>query len=123
MAGFEAPSQHVSGTGKNLRLRKAKQILGWTMVVLGGAAILAAWFWWATAERRSIQAMPAEQRLALYQSTLETIKRVCLPPAPNRDAFKSYCMQQGDFISYFPECEGACQTMADRLALGADLAR
>lgn len=61
-----------------------------------------------------LEKIPAAERRALYERTLDTLSNSCL--GPNRTALSDYCHGQADFIRRLPECTGECRELADRVA-------
>jgi hypothetical protein len=62
-------------------------------------------------ERATIEQLPAGERQALYERTLQTLSTTCSEPVAGLDKF---CREQADFIVQFPECDNACVAMAQR---------
>jgi hypothetical protein len=83
----------------------------WIAVGLGIAGTIVLLVWSEGAERRAIRAMPQAERQALYTRTLQNLASVCA--APN-DALRDFCGEQARLALEFPECDRACQELADR---------
>ncbi len=56
--------------------------------------------------RRSIEALPPEERAALYQRNLEAFRHDCVAKGP---LVPQRCAQDARFLSKFPECDTACR--------------
>jgi len=82
--------------------------------LLGTLLVLATGYWWwsATGEGREIRELPAEQRHALYDRTMQNLKTIC-DPAPGR-SMRDFCRGQAALALQFPECDDACRTTARR---------
>lgn len=66
-----------------------------------------------TEDEREVRGMPGVERRALYQRTLETLKRTCAtPPGPT---VQEYCRNQAEFIGLFDECDEACRALVVQL--------
>ncbi len=63
------------------------------------------------AERRAIREMPARERQALYQRTVQNLRSVCSVP---EDAMRDFCREQAQLVLEFQECDSSCQTLAAR---------
>jgi len=63
-------------------------------------------------EEREIRALPAEQRRALYQRTVENLKTIC-DPAPGRSV-REFCRNQASLALKFSECDDDCRRTARR---------
>jgi hypothetical protein len=90
---------------------------GWLRLLLvvvglvGGVALL----WWsATADVRALQALPDEQRIPFFRSTVDNLKNICDPAAPR--SLRDFCRKQAELAIKFQECERdpACQQLARR---------
>jgi heme exporter protein D len=63
------------------------------------------------AERRAILDLPAAERQALLARTVQNLKSIC---SPADDAMRNFCSGQARFALELPECDKACQELADR---------
>ena len=72
----------------------------------------AAYFWSADEETRALRQLPAEQRLGLYQRTMENLRTIC-DPAPGR-SMRDFCREQAALALRFRECDEACRVIARR---------
>jgi hypothetical protein len=80
-----------------------------------GLALLAGVFtyvWAEGEERRALRRLPAAERAAIYQRTMENLKTVC-DPAPGR-SLREFCRSQAAVVLDLPECDVACQEIARR---------
>jgi hypothetical protein len=84
--------------------------LAGTLVV----GVLAALFVYRQTEsEREVRSMPAAERRALYQRTLETLKSACANNVG--PTMKDYCREQAEFIGLFAECDQACRALVLQL--------
>ncbi len=75
---------------------------GLVVVALAAFAILQ-----QTGREREVRNLPASERAALYQRTLETLKTICANASGS--TLKEYCRNQAEFIGLFPECDESCR--------------
>ncbi len=75
---------------------------GLVVVALAAFAILQ-----QSGREHEVRNMPASERGALYQRTLETLKTTCANTTGS--TLKEYCRNQAEFIELFPECDDACR--------------
>jgi hypothetical protein len=94
--------------------RRLLRWLRWCAVVAGLAGILLLYMRDEGAERRALQTMPAPERQALFARTLKNLTQVCAEPA---DGMEDFCFDQARLAVEFPECDPACQALADRHGL------
>jgi cytochrome b pre-mRNA-processing protein 3 len=91
--------------------------IGRSSVKLGVAALAAAlvvasaWLWHSGAERRAIQKLQPDERRALYERTLGTLRAPC-GIENHSEGLEAYCREQSEFIVQFPECDSACAALA-----------
>jgi hypothetical protein len=85
------------------------------IVALLAALIAGSWLWspGKNAERGAIQQLPAQERHALYDRTLQTLESDCAP-AKRPKGLDTYCAEQATFIQQFPECDQVCAAIAQR---------
>jgi hypothetical protein len=82
-------------------------LIGGTLLVVAGYG------WWSSAgQGREIRDLPAGQRHALYQRTMENLKTIC-DPAPGRSV-RDFCRGQAALVLEFPECDDDCRRTARR---------
>ena len=62
---------------------------------------------------REMRGMPASERRALYQRTLETLQDAC--PRATGPTLKEHCREQAAFIEHFPECDNTCRALVAHL--------
>jgi hypothetical protein len=79
------------------------------LALVAGATFLLVWC--GGAERRAIRDLPAVERRALFERTLQNLRAVCAPPV---DAMHDYCSEQARLALEFPECDRTCETLAVR---------
>jgi hypothetical protein len=94
--------------GSPFQERRADWLRG-VAVVVGLAGVLSLVGWCQGAEGRSIRALPAPERRALFARTLENLATVC---AESPDGMHDYCEGQARLALEFSECEAACQALA-----------
>jgi hypothetical protein len=93
--------------------RPARSALGGAALLAGVLAIATGYWWWSSGgEGREIRDLPAAQRHALYQRTLENLKTIC-DPAPGRSV-RDFCRNQAGLALQFPECDDDCRRTARR---------
>ena len=73
--------------------------------VLVPLLLLVAWCWWLGAERRTIRALPAPERAALFAQAMRGFDDLCVPP---RSGLEQHCRREASFLLNFPECERHC---------------
>lgn len=61
---------------------------------------------------RDLAELPASERRALYERTLETLHTTC--GLARGAEVASFCREQASFITHFPECDSACRELAAR---------
>ena len=83
----------------------------WSAIIVGIAGAIVLLVWSEGAERRAIRGMHQPERQQLYARTLQNLKSVCAPPD---DAMRDFCAAQARLVTEFPECDRACQELADR---------
>jgi cytochrome b pre-mRNA-processing protein 3 len=74
------------------------------LLVLG----LVVWVWHLGAERRAIEAMPAEARAVLFADTLRVFRATCAPP---QEGLLEHCQHQAAFLTNFTECQDDCRSL------------
>jgi hypothetical protein len=68
---------------------------------------------WQGEPEREVRSMPAAERRALYQRTLETLQNTCArAPGPT---VREHCREQATFIAFFPECNEPCRDLVVQL--------
>jgi hypothetical protein len=76
---------------------------------------LALWLSSRAGEASAVRGLPAMERHALYERTLQILQSPSCDPS--RSVLKDYCGQQAEFILEFPECDAACGELAKRFLL------
>ncbi len=73
-------------------------------------ALLAAVLWFLTVPSfpATLRRLPAEQRVALVDRTLQNLRDVCRGGGRPRE----FCRDQATLLVELPECQGACQAQA-----------
>lgn len=59
---------------------------------------------------RELLSLPAAERRALYQRTLETLRLSCVHAEGPK--LSEYCWKQAEFVVHFPECDRECHALA-----------
>lgn len=95
-----------------LRLEKWQRGLVAAVVATGLATAGIAYFWSAGEGTRALRRLPAEQRLGLYQRTMENLRTIC-DPAPGR-SMREFCRTEAERALQFPECDEVCRVIARR---------
>jgi len=76
--------------------------------------LLALWLWSRSAEMRAVRELPASDRRALYERTLQTLQSAPCNSRPRADELREFCRQQAEFIVQFQECDQTCSLAAKR---------
>jgi len=87
---------------------------GWVKaaaVMVAIVAGLALYVYCAGSEGRAIHNLPVGERRALFDRTLKNLQSVC---SPAEESMRSFCLDQARLALEFPECDRACQDLADR---------
>lgn len=87
------------------------------VVLLVALPALSLWGWRRERAERWVLELPPEERRALYERTLQTLRSDCV--APEGDDQGAFCRTQAELIIRFPECDTACQALARRNELRA----
>lgn len=100
-------------TGERTRtaLEGSRRMLHWILPGLAVVGLALYWLWNVSAERRAIRALTPEQRAALHQSALESLKTACSSADPSLD---DYCRAQARVLLDLPECDALCRELALR---------
>jgi hypothetical protein len=83
-------------------------------LVAVAAAVIAALALWTVdhgAERVAIEQLSGQERRALYQRTLHTLRSSC-DPKTLPDGLRDFCREQAEFVAQFPECDEVCRALA-----------
>jgi hypothetical protein len=62
------------------------------------------------AESRAIEGLPAAERRALYDRTIESLATVC---RSHQVGLADFCRDQAELVVRFPECDATCRAVAD----------
>ncbi len=81
-------------------------------VLLAIVATISIYAWSAGEETRAVRRLPVEQRLGLYQRTMENLKTIC-DPAPGR-SMRNFCREQAELVLQLRECDDTCRVIARR---------
>ena len=87
-------------------MRSRNRTIAFASAVLIGLGV---WLWFAGAEQRAIRRLPRDERVALYQRTLENVRTIC---ASDDLALGPYCAEQARILLLFVECDGGCRELA-----------
>jgi hypothetical protein len=85
--------------------------LKWIALAAGIACALLLFIYSEGAERRAIRGLSEPERHALLARTLQNLNSIC---SPADDAMRDFCREQARLAMEFPECDKACQELADR---------
>lgn len=103
--GMRPVSQHhVTELGKPV----ARALAIATTIV----ALAAVWAWWAQYEQRALLSLPAEERVRIYERSLESMRVLCGNPKIT-GAFESRCREHALFLAEFPECGTDCRALLE----------
>ena len=61
-----------------------------------------------------IRALSAGARARIFASAFEDLKTACADSAATDGALRDHCRAQAQFVTLFPECDRACQSIASR---------
>jgi hypothetical protein len=89
-----------------------RRILGGAIIGLAVVVVMAVFYWNATEAGRALRALPAQDRAALYQRTMATLRDVC-EPAPPR-SLRAFCREQAALVLELRECDTECREIARR---------
>ena len=109
--------QDEHGGGRSERREAAVESSRLPVVAAFAVALVSLVMWFLTSGTGSLRQLPAEERAALYQRTLENLHDICRASDRPRD----FCREQATLLLSLPECEQACQAQA-RQELMADTA-
>jgi hypothetical protein len=70
------------------------------------------WAWWARYEQRALLSLPVEERVRIYERSLDSMRVLCGNPKVT-GAFQSRCREQALFLAEFPECGADCRTLLE----------
>lgn len=90
------------------RSRRIAVIVGIAAIVI---AVLALWLTDRTDERRAIEQLSGQERRALYERTLHTLRSSC-DPKTLPEGLDDFCQEQAEFVVQFPECDAVCRSLA-----------
>lgn len=93
---------------------RARRSLVWGAGTIALAAAIAVVVFMQTRLDRELSDLPPSERRALFERTLETLRTTC--GQARGPEVSDYCREQADFITHFPECDGACRELAARIA-------
>jgi hypothetical protein len=83
------------------------------LAVCAGAAVVALVTRLVGADQRALQRLPAHERAALYQRTMENLTSVCA--MEGKGSLHDFCRDQAQFALMFPECDRTCIATAREL--------
>jgi hypothetical protein len=76
----------------------------WATALVFAAGALGTLLWWSsTADTRALRALPAEQRQAIYEKTMQILRDTCDPAPPV--SLRALCRTQAELASKLPECD------------------
>lgn len=61
---------------------------------------------------KSVRALPAADRAALYHRTLTDVETTCAVPEARDGALRDHCLRQAEFLTLFSDCDARCQQLA-----------
>jgi hypothetical protein len=103
----------LRGSGGRARASSGHDWLWYVFVALAIVAVLAIVVGSLSSDKRAIEALPDDQRLAVYSRTFEDLRSFCGTGHP--DALRDHCRELASFVARFPECRGECETLTRRL--------
>jgi hypothetical protein len=83
-----------------------------TLILLSICLVGVALFlrWWRAGQRSALLELPAAERVALYQRTIENLRSVCAPSRPS--GLDSFCDEQAELVLDFDDCDAECRKLA-----------
>lgn len=84
-------------------------LIGGVLIVL----LLALITWRVISERRAVERLDPETRVALFSKTWQSFQLLCGDGAD--PALESRCKDQANFLRDFPECQEECRQRIDAL--------
>lgn len=67
--------------------------------------------WRGCSEGKAVERMPAAERRALLERTMENLATVC---EPHPDGLHDWCQGEADLAIQIPECDKVCRSLAAR---------
>src|SRR5689334_17516104 len=86
---------------------RALSIAGCLVVLV----LFALWYATAPSERAAIESLSTDDRRALYERTLKTVRTTCNPETMLA-GLAAFCVEQAELLVKFPECDAACDELA-----------
>jgi hypothetical protein len=87
-------------------MRSSNRTIALALAALIGVGV---WLWFAGSEQRAIRRLPRDDRVALFQRTLENVRTIC---ASTDLALGPYCAEQARILLLFAECDSGCRELA-----------
>ena len=85
---------------------------GWLVLALAIVATLIALASASPSQRRSLRALPDEQRSVLLSRTVDDLRTFCGDGRP--EALADHCRELASFAAQFDECAGECAALVHR---------
>lgn len=101
------PTDDASERAANL---KASLAVAAILIALATGTVIL-WLWSRADEARGLLELPARERQELFEATRRTLQSVCVPKRRIVD-LEDYCREQAIFIRRFPDCDAACEELA-----------
>jgi hypothetical protein len=84
-------------------------VAGWMLLIVA----IAAHDW--VQSIRNIRGLPPAERARIYERALGEAEATCTTPAARAGALHDHCVGQAELLILFPECDGACQRLAEAI--------
>ncbi|MBK7156953.1 MAG: hypothetical protein IPH72_35195 [Sandaracinaceae bacterium] len=91
----------------------SEQAFRWRLrivAVVAVALLIGLSAWRAMRPSRAIEGLPAAERRALYDRTIESLATVC---RSHQVGLADFCRDQAELVVRFPECDATCRAVAD----------
>jgi hypothetical protein len=100
---FTFPSPRVSAP------RRPPWLLGLVLALAAAAAGVGWLVWDTTRPGRSLRALPAAERQAVYQHTMDDLRTLCGPDHPA--ALQDHCAALAATVAPLDECDAECEAL------------
>lgn len=101
-----APTTHHPTAGQ-----RSRRIAIFVAIAAAVVAVLALWRADRGEERQAIEQLSGQERRALYERTLNTLRTSC-DPKTLPQGLDDFCREQAEFVVQFPECDDVCRSLA-----------
>jgi len=99
----------VSQTDKTL---KASETFWWIAAAVAVVLIVGVLLIQRFAREKELRSLPKATQSALYVQTMQALKTACAGTLDEN--LQAYCQEQAELLADLPECDAACQKLAER---------